>query len=185
MAYNHFVSGFLLRRYAPERNLVLAGFMGAGKTTLGRLLAQELSRRFVDLDEELAKRQQLSVREMFARGDEELFRHWERELACELAQEKNLALALGGGTLEDEVSWRELNVFGFIVYLHAPFEVLWKRINADATYRPLAEQLGRQGLEKLLDARSGNYEERSHFTVYTEGLSPQTIVKVIRHVFKY
>ena len=183
-AYNHFVAGFLLRHFAPERNIVLAGFMGAGKTTVGRLLARELSRRFVDLDEALAKRHHLPVGEIFARRGEELFRHWERELACKLAQQKNLVLALGGGTLEDEVSANELAVFGFIVYLQAPFEVLWKRISADDTCRPLVEKLEREGMEALLAARSENYEQRSHFIVYTEALSPEAIVKVIQHAFR-
>jgi len=179
------VAGFLVRQFARERNLVLAGFMGAGKTTVGRLLARKLSRRFVDMDEELSRRHRLPVGEIFVRHGEELFRHWERELACGLAQEKNLVLALGGGTLEDEVSADELAVFGFIVYLQAPFETLWERISNDGAFRPLVERLGRDGLEELLAARSENYEERSHLVVHTEGLTPEVIIKVIQHGFKY
>jgi len=185
VAYNQFVAGFLLRQFAPERNLVLAGFMGAGKTTVGRVLARELKRRFVDVDEELAKRHQLPLGEIFARHGEELFRHWERDLACELAQQKDLVVALGGGTLEDEVSHKELAVFGFIAYLQAPFPILWERICSQDSQRPLVKQLGEQGLRQLLESRCENYEQRSHLTVYTEHLQPQTVVRVIRHAFNF
>lgn len=110
--------------------IFLAGFMGAGKTTVGRLVAHRLELPFTDLDAEIERRAGCTVREIFDRRGEPEFRRLEHELVRELCRRPRLVVALGGGTLTVEANWELIEPAGLSVWLHPPFATIVERIGA-------------------------------------------------------
>ncbi|NPV07157.1 MAG: 3-dehydroquinate synthase [Anaerolineae bacterium] len=157
------------------RNLVLTGFMGSGKTEVGRAVAEHLGRRFVDMDEVLARRLGMSVPDIFRRLGEPFFRAEESRLARELADERELVIATGGGTLVDRGNREALGATGLLVRLTASPEALWERVSGTRG-RPMLEAGDRRGrMEELLQQREPAYREIPH-QVDTTGLAVEQVV---------
>jgi shikimate kinase len=127
-------------RHSPQR-ILLTGFMGAGKSTVGVILAERLGWRFLDLDQHVEREHGKSVAEIFADHGEPHFRAIESELLASILSAKNIVIALGGGALEasanrDAIAAAEDTI---LVFLDAPFDILMQRISVqpDAPRRPL------------------------------------------------
>jgi shikimate kinase len=133
----------------------LVGFMGAGKTSVGRALARRLDWQPVDVDELIEQRERLPVSEIFARHGEPYFRAAEREVLTGQLPKRHVVVATGGGTFVDPVNRAVINHDGASVWLDAPIERLIARIPADGR-RPLAAD--RVALERLYHARRAAYE---------------------------
>jgi shikimate kinase len=134
--------------------------MGAGKTTVGRALAKRLRSRFLDLDDLIEQREQMSVAEIFASSGETAFRRMEsaalRELLQDRAVEGDLVVALGGGAFVQKQNRAALNAAGAItVLLDAPLEELRRRCNREGRARPLARDQEKFG--ELFAARRADY----------------------------
>ena len=143
---------------AMPRTIVLLGFMGAGKTTVGRLLAARLGMPFVDLDCEIEQAFGLPVPEIFSRHGEPEFRRVERELIVPLLAGEAKVLALGGGAFEDRDTRREVNARATGVWLDPPFEIIVDRL-AGSTGRPLAAERSRDQLGRLWNQRRAAYAQ--------------------------
>ena len=158
--------------------IYLVGFMGCGKSTVGRLLAERLGWPFVDLDEEIERRSARPIAEMFDRDGEARFRELEHEA---LSEQLHLArhglprvLALGGGAFAEARNRESMGGEGASIWLDCRLETLWQRVSAES-HRPLARDRGRFVAlyqERLVFYRSAD------FTVAGEG-SPQQIVESI------
>jgi shikimate kinase len=113
---------------AADRNIVITGFMGTGKSTVGRLVAKMTKRTFIDTDETIVQRVGISIPEIFARNGEQYFRQMERELCRYLAAQSGLVISTGGGTLVDEDNRATMLASGFVVCLNATSEAILNRV---------------------------------------------------------
>jgi shikimate kinase len=117
--------------------LYLIGFMGAGKTTVGALVAERLGVPFVDLDSEVERAAGHPVREVFARQGEAAFRAWESEALRRTFATPDVVVATGGGTLGVEANREAIARLGYSVWLHPSFATIVARIGAGKEDRPL------------------------------------------------
>src|ERR1051326_8587798 len=168
------------------RRIVLIGFMGAGKTTVGRALARRLRWPFFDLDDLIEQRERQSVAQIFASADEAGFRRAEgaalRDLLQETAPAGDLILALGGGAFVQPPNRALLEQAGAItVLLEAPLEELRRRCRSEHKVRPLAQQ--EESFAELFAARRPEYE-RAQLRVHTLGKPVEQIVAEIEQLLK-
>ena len=162
----------------PE-NIFLVGLMGAGKSTVWRILARRLGKRFVDTDHEIEKRNGVTIPVIFEIEGEDGFRRREQEVLADLAQEKDLVLSTGGGIVLKPENRDVLRNHGFVVYLNARPELLAERTKHDRT-RPLLnveDPLTR--LRELYAVRDRLYREVAHAIVETGRGAPQQVVQAI------
>ena len=139
------------------RPIALAGFMGAGKTTVGRLLATALERDFVDTDSEVEAATGLTIAELFVGGREPEFRRREAEAVAGALARGPVVLALGGGSLGDAGSRRLLAERAIVVHLHVPWARLRPRIPALVETRPLLRGRSLAAVHRLYLARLPDY----------------------------
>ena len=158
--------------------IFLVGFMGAGKTTIGRLLADKLNWSFVDLDAEVERSEGASVAEIFASRGEDWFRSAESECLKVVSAPRRRVVSLGGGTYVNPRNRALVDSLGLSVYLEAPLDVLLERIGR-STHRPLASDKGR--LERLFEERLSAYR-MAGATIETAHRSPGEIVLEIMEV---
>src|ERR1044072_7245880 len=119
-----------------QRPIFLVGFMGAGKTTVGRVLARKLKRNFFDLDSVIELREGKSIQQIFSDLGEPEFRRIEREAIQSCRELKNAVIALGGGAYIPEENRNALGVIGITVWLDCPLEICLERLSGDES-RPL------------------------------------------------
>jgi shikimate kinase len=161
----------------PIRRVVLTGFMGAGKSTVGALLAERLGWEFLDADAAIERRVGMTVAEIFAGHGEAGFRDLEAEAIGEHCRRDRLVFALGGGAVETERTRALLAELDetCVVFLDAPLEELLARCVAQpgAAERPVLTD--RVGLTRRFEARLPHYRA-AHLTVATKELSPKIVV---------
>ncbi|MBI4457184.1 MAG: shikimate kinase [Acidobacteria bacterium] len=119
-----------------EPNYYLLGFMGAGKSTVGPLLAEKLGTQFYDLDLLIEEMEKVTIRRIFETRGENYFRQRETELLIPLTRLRNVVVALGGGTFVQEVNRTLVQSTGISIWLNVPLELIRKRIQ-DPLSRPL------------------------------------------------
>ena len=158
-------------------NLILVGMMGAGKTTVGRVLARRLKRTFHDSDEEIERRCGVRIPVIFEIEGEAGFRARETQAIAQLCALDNVVLATGGGAVLVEENRRRLAASGTVVYLHARPGHLWQRVRHDRN-RPLLATPDPQGrLEELYAVRDPLYREIADIVLDTGRQSVQTLAK--------
>ena len=157
-------------------NIFLVGMMGAGKTTLGRALAQRLRLRFVDTDKVLVDRTGVPVATIFEIEGEDGFRRRETAILAEFSTGEGCVVATGGGAVLAEENRRIMREHGTVVYLRARIESLWERTRHDTTRPLLATPNPRATLAQLLEERDPLYREAAHVIVETGSQSASTVV---------
>ena len=163
-----------------KRNLVLIGFMGTGKSTLGRLCAAELGYSFCDSDHILEARAGCSIAELFEREGEAAFRERERQVIAELAATSGLVIATGGGAVLDGGNAARLRETGLLVLLTASPDAILKRVGRSRT-RPLLANAPspRARVEELLAERMPVYRRAAHCQVETGSRPPRAVAQQI------
>jgi shikimate kinase/3-dehydroquinate synthase len=153
---------------------VLVGFMGAGKTTVGHILAERLGQPFVDSDVLIEQRAGRSIREIFLTEGEPCFRELEHATVADLVRGQEAVVALGGGAVEDPRT-RALLGNARVVYLRVDYREAMSRVGRDEG-RPL---LHRPDLDRVYQRRLSLYEGLAALTVDTGGRRPDVIADEI------
>ena len=160
-------------------HIILVGISGAGKSTVGSLVAQRLGRVFMDLDREIERREQATVSELFAEKGEPYFRTKERELTEELSRQGGMILAPGGGWITNTDVVALLRPPGRIIYLKVKPDTAFTRIGAERTSRPLLMRPDPLGeLKRLLMQREPMFVKADH-VIDTEKLKPEQVVEQV------
>lgn len=155
-------------------NLYLIGMMGAGKSTVGQLLATQLGYHFFDTDTVIEQAAGRSISEIFATAGEAGFRDLETQVLAELSTYKNLVIATGGGIVLKQMNWSYLR-HGLIIWLDVPAAQLYNRLKGDAT-RPLLQVPDpKQHLQMLLEKRRSLYAQADIQLTDDTNASPEQI----------
>lgn len=157
-------------------NIFLVGMMGAGKTTVGRALAQRLGLEFIDSDRVLVERTGVPVATIFEIEGEAGFRRREAAVLAELALGTACVVATGGGAILLPENRAVMRAHGTVVYLRARLESLWERTRHDSSRPLLATPDPRGTLAALLELRDPLYREAAHVIVDTGSQSASTLV---------
>lgn len=156
----------------PPKNLVLIGFMGSGKSTVGRELHSRLGYELVDMDTVIEQREGRPISRIFEESGEEYFRDLETSLLRELAEATGprKIISTGGGVVGREENRALLRQLGYVVWLKAPVNVIHERTSRNRE-RPLLQTEDPVGkISTLLEERKPWYEETAHLKVDTAGL---------------
>jgi shikimate kinase len=164
---------------AEKRNIFLVGPMGAGKSTIGRQLAQELHLEFVDSDAEIERRTGADIAWVFDVEGEEGFRVREEKIISELTENQGIVLATGGGSVINKEVRNKLSARGFVVYLETTIDKQVARTQKDKKRPLLQNNNPREVLENLAQARNPLYEEVADLVVKTDDQSAKVVAKEI------
>ncbi|WP_346354477.1 shikimate kinase [Azotosporobacter soli] len=160
------------------KNIVLIGFMGTGKSTVGRLLARRLGRPFVDSDKKIEMWHGMTIKEMFAQHGEAYFRQCEQEAIARLARYRHAVIATGGGVVLLEENMFRLRQHGVIIALTAELDMILARTSRKDV-RPLLNKGEREKtVRELLNGRIERYQQ-ADCVVDTTKLSPPQVVEKI------
>ncbi len=156
----------------PSPNLILVGPMGAGKTCIGRRLAERCGLRFVDADQAIEERTGAAITTIFEHVGESGFREREKAALQQLLDQDGLLISTGGGAVLDPENRSRMLERGFVVYLRVSVEAQLKRLGRDRT-RPLLQRSDRaQVLRELAAVRAPIYEQIADLVLDTDRLSP-------------
>ena len=161
----------------PAGSLILVGMMGAGKTTVGRLLARRLKRSFYDADEEIERRCGVRIPVIFDIEGEAGFRARETQVIAELCALESAVLATGGGAVLAEENRHRITARGTVIYLHARPAHLWQRVRHGRNRPLLAIADPQKKLEELYAERDPLYREVADLVVDTGKQSVQALAK--------
>lgn len=159
-------------------NIVLIGFMGTGKTTVGRLLAERGSMKFVDMDHIIEERAGKAISRIFAEDGEPHFRALERNLVRELSASRGLVIGTGGGVVLNADNVRDLGRSGKVVCLVAGPDVILRRLAGDTSRPLLAGDDKTEKILKLLESRRLLYDAIP-LKVDTSSLTPMEVVEAV------
>ena len=156
-------------------NIVLIGFMGAGKTTISDYLSMMFDMKLVEMDQEIAEREQMSIPDIFATYGEEYFRNLETNLLKELQTGKNCIISCGGGVAPREENVVEMKKNGRVVLLTASPETIYDRVK-DSNDRPLLKDNNNvEFIADLMEKRREKYEAAADVVIQTDG---KTILQI-------
>lgn len=171
----------------PPKSIVLVGFMGSGKSTVGRALHQRLGYPLVDMDQWIEQRARKSIAAIFADEGEQAFRDMETSLLEELDEPAapRRIISTGGGVIGREENRVLLRRLGYVVWLHAPMEVILER-TAKNRERPLLHTDDPAArIAALMEARKPLYEEVAHLRIETAGLDSNELATGILESARY
>ncbi len=163
-----------------KTNIALFGFMGVGKSEVGRILAEKLGMTFTDLDEEIVEKAGKSIEAIFEDDGEATFRDLERAIVNEAAVREGQIIACGGGAVLDEVNLRSLRKSSKMILLTADTTTILNRVGSIGGPRPLLQVGDRlERIKELLSARNPLYLEAADFRIDTSNRTPEQVAQEI------
>lgn len=168
-----------------KQNIVLIGFMGSGKTTIGKDLAILKNCCFYDSDHELEKKLKTTIPEIFTSKGEAFFREEEVKVIEELSRINGCVIATGGGAILDKRNIEALRANGTLIYLKANYEHVYQNIQGKNDRPLLNTKDPLKTLKKLMKSRENIYEEACDYKVDVSNRSIPEIINNIKELFKY
>ena len=163
-----------------KSSIALIGFMGTGKTAVGRSLAEKLGKEFFELDPLIEQKAGKTIPEIFGQDGEITFRELEIAVTQEVAERKNVVIACGGGVVLNKINIDRLKKEAVIVYLTASPRIILERTSNDAEERPLLKVANPVlAIQQLLRFRKPFYERAADITINTSKLDIDSVVKQI------
>jgi len=163
-----------------KTNIALTGFMGAGKSTIAKLLAEKLGKQAVELDKLIELKAGKSIATIFSDDGEAAFRRIEIELTKEIAANKNRVISCGGGIVLNKINIDRLKEKGIVIYLKATPEVLHNRIVNKKIERPLLKDGDSlQTIIKMMQSRQPLYEGTADIIIDTSDINTEETVNLI------
>lgn len=160
-------------------NIVLIGFMGSGKSTIGKALSRIKGMEFIDTDELIEARQSMTIKEIFERFGESRFREIERDTISSLTDVDGCVISVGGGAVMKEENFGILKHIGITIFLDAPMDKIIN--NLRGKFRPLVgNTIDEESLRKLLDSRYPTYR-KADLIINTDKLDVEQTVEAILH----
>jgi len=163
-----------------NKNIYIVGFMGTGKSTVGKILSSRLKMKFVETDDIIEKKENMKITDIFSKKGERYFRAVEKKVLKEISARDNLIVSCGGGIIIDEDNVSIMKNTGVIVCLEADDKTIYERVKKDKS-RPLlnvSDPVRR--IRELLEARAPFYE-RADIFIDTAGVSPGGVASRIIH----
>ena len=148
-----------------KKNIVLIGFMGSGKTSVGKRLSLNLKKEFIDMDDFIEKREGMTVSEIFEKKGEQCFREMEKELCRRFAVPKGKIIATGGGVIKNAENVANLKKGGVIIYLSSSPERIAYNLRYDNSRPLLAGENKEEKIAKLMNERKNLYEKCADITI--------------------
>jgi len=168
-----------------KTNIALIGFMGTGKTAVGKALAEKLDKKFIELDPLIEQKAGKTIPEIFKQDGEITFRELEIEVTKDVAEGKNQVIACGGGIVLNKINIDRLRKESLIVYLTASPQIILKRTSNDAEERPLLKVANPAlTIQELLAFRKPFYERAADIKINTSKLDVDSVVKQIINKLK-
>jgi shikimate kinase len=164
------------------KNLALVGFMGVGKSSVGRIVAEHLRFDFVDTDDLIQQRVGQTIAEIFAKEGEPAFRAHERAVVADLAARDKLVIATGGGLICDPENLTSLRSHALIVCLWASAGAIWQRVR-EQTHRPLLQSPDPQATIAELLAKRGPIYRQAGVLVGSDLRTPREVAQQVMHHF--
>ena len=163
----------------PPENIVLIGFMGSGKSTVGRIVARKLRFRFLDTDKFVEERARMSIPEIFKRHEEAYFRERETAVLESLLGVRHHVFATGGGVVTQPGNIPILRQLGLVVLLKADPEVIYRRVSRN-TQRPLLQAGNpRERVLEMMAVRQPLYERAAQFQVDSTALRHEQVTALV------
>lgn len=168
-----------------RNNIILIGFMGCGKSTIGRLLSEKTGYEFMDTDLEIEQREGRTISSIFEKEGEEYFRNLETQVVEELlTKEKGLIVSVGGGLPVRSKNREILLQLGIVIYLKTKPETIYERVKED-TGRPLLQtEDPKKRIKEMMQDREEKYREASHYNLWTDEKNPEEIMEEILGLLK-
>ncbi|MGG0658597.1 shikimate kinase [Rummeliibacillus pycnus] len=157
------------------RKVYLVGYMGSGKSAIGRRLSYFLRMPYYDMDKEIVRRERMTIPEIFEQKGEAYFRKIETEFLRGFRDEFCI-ISTGGGVAMNAENRKIMRETGLVLFLDATFPDIWKRIHKDKN-RPIVQRSTKQELEDLFYQRRKYYKSAAHINIRTEGRSLRQIVE--------
>ena len=164
------------------KNIVLCGFMGCGKTTVGENLSRKLGVKLIDTDAYIEQKENKRISEIFAEHGEAYFRDLEHEACVELAHRNGVVIATGGGALTFERNVQAFKNNCIIVLLDVPLDVVADRLKTD-TSRPLLQREDKyEAMKQLYDSRMPLYKKAADIVIDGDNSPLQVAMNIIKEV---
>ena len=159
-------------------NIILVGFMGTGKSVVGKKLAEKLKRDFLELDDSIEAKEKMSIKDIFEKKGEPYFRSVEKEVAKEASLRKNIVISAGGGAIVDEENFKNLKNSGDIICLKASPETILKRTKNLKT-RPLLNVSDPKARIQELLLKREPYYNKADFSIDTDNITAEQVAEKI------
>ncbi len=165
------------------KNIVIVGFMGTGKTVVGKEVARRLGMQFINIDEMISRKAGMSINDIFTKKGESFFRQLERDVIMEAAAGDDSVIDTGGGAVIDELNVKDLKAAGILFCLNAAAEEIFKRVRRE-THRPLLNISDPLEQINYLMKKREPYYKRADYQIDTNSRTIKEIAEEIIDIYR-